>query len=208
MAEEILIGGGGNFLGEVSNAQFTSYSNIAALSGISQGTIHGEGSGFLKFILDTKELLIPKKPIRLAASWDTLNAAGCVFGQKQITVGGVKYKVRLLTGADSNPAVSWGGAGIFVHYYPGTHNSEWSRLFYPIIKDDPYVPIPPGNLTGPYTSDDLEMNQTIYQWCQETASNNSTYRIIRGANYASDIYHFVSSHANNNDGWRPCLEKV
>ena len=207
MSEE-LITGGGNFLGEVSNAQLVSYTQLASLAGVSQGTPHAEGAGYLKFILDGKELTVSKKPIRLAASWDTLNAAGCVFGQKQITIGGKTYKVRLLKGADSNPAVSWGGAGIFVHYYPGTHNSEWSRLFYPIIRDDPYVPIPPAKLTGPYTTDDLEMNSVIYQWCQETASNNSTYRIIRGGNYASDIYHFVSSHANNNDAWRVVLEKT
>lgn len=111
--------------------------------------------------------------------------------------------MRLLTGADTNPSVDdWG------NYVTGTHNSEWSQLFYPIVKDDTYVPIPPRDANAPYTISDLQMNQSPTSWCQETHGAGVTYRVFRGAFACSYFGNYINTSETTSNGWRPCLELI
>lgn len=212
--KEMIVGLSGLSFGylvrEITNAEFISYSSLASLSGITVGTLTNENSGWLLFIYNNKILIVAKKNIRTNISWDQLNAAGCVFGTKQITIHSKQYKVRLLKGADSNPVPNYGTSGQQNYYLDGTHNSEWSKLFYPICRDDSHVPIPPAIVNAPYTMADLGMSTGLdYSWVQETTGNQPTWRMNRGNLGPSAAYHFISSHNTSNiDNWRPCLELI
>lgn len=205
--------GGVYFIEELSNAQFTTYANLSSLCGISSGTLHNEGQGWLRFEMDGKELIVSKKTIRHSISWDQINNAGCVFGAKIVTIQGQQYKVRLLTGADHNPTqLPSPGYGYFLE---GSHNSEWSRLFYPLITDDAYLN---DQYTGPkdprYTNLDLGMlyvdasTNGTYSWCQETHQENASYRVIRGLYGVSHLLRDTSSGTSAHYGWRPVLERL
>lgn len=199
------IGGAGYFIEELSNEQFASYEEVTSLAGVTQGTLINEGSGWLRFDYEGTELIVAKKTMRHSISWDHLNSVGCVFGSKVITILGNQYKVRLLTGADTDPSVDATG-----YYVEGTHNSEWSHLFYPLITDDSYVNAGYTGYKDPrYTMSQLQMNTKPYSWCQETHQNNPANRVIRGYT-ASSYLAAMTSSSNNYDflGWRPCLELV
>lgn len=200
-------GGEVQFIEELSNAQFTTYANLSSLAGISQGTLHNEGSGWLRFDYEGTELIVAKKSIRHSISWDHIHSKGCVFGTKTVTIGGVQYKVRLLTGADHNPTQLPANNGYFME---GSHNSEWSRLFYPLVNDDTNLPAHVRNPDAPYTNLQLGMVTEIglYSWCQETPQDNATFRVVRGYFGVSYLNSLVSSGTTSVRGWRACLERI
>lgn len=191
------------FIGELSNAQFISYVNLSSLVGISAGTLHNEGSGWLRFIMDGVELIVAKKTIRHSIRWDAINSANCVYGNKSITINGKLYKVRLLTGADENPTPLGNG-----YYLKGTHNSEFSRLFYPLVKDD--TRLPSINPLAPYTQVELSMSSGNGRatWCQETSTSSASQRVIRGSTASSNFTTHTSSFSTAYYGWRACLELI
>ena len=191
------------FLGELSDAEFISYRSVGTTTGVGGSNLSNQGAGWLEFELEGQTLIVAKKNIMHSVSWQTLNTLGLVFGTKTITVNGVDYKVRLLKGADTDPSVI--GAG---YYYPGTHNSEWSRLFYPIIRDDSKIPTPPRDAGALYTQAELNMNSSFYSWCQEVSGSNPTQRIVRGYYACSYFTRQVSTSVSISVGWRPCFEKI
>lgn len=193
------------FYGEVSPSSFITYANLATLSGMTSGTPINSEAGWLKFILDQKELYVAKVNVRNFVSWNQINSVGCVFGTKVVTILGKRYKVRLLKGADSNPysASHW-------RYAVGTRNSEWNRLFNFVVRDDVDVPIPPRNLKAPYTQAQLDMTgNKWYSHCQETPAGSPNARCNRGY-IAMSTHAPVGSpdHALTNRAWRPCLELI
>lgn len=196
------------FLGELNNAQFTTYENVSILAGVSEGVLHNEGTGWLKFDYEGTELIVSKKTIRHSISWDRINSKGCVFGTKVITINGNQYKVRLLKGADHNPTqLEDPGLGYFLE---GTHNSEWSKLFYPLVKDDTTLPQEIRNPNAPYTNLDLEMSieRDLRSWCQETHPGITSGRVVRGGAGVTFLSNANAYKSNPSYCWRPCLERV
>lgn len=192
------------FINEVSNSSFITYSNMASLCSISTGTLINEGGGWLHFTKDNVNCFVAKKNIRTTISWDQLNAVGCVYGSKIVTISSKKYKVRLLKSYRNDPSPS-----ISAFYLEELSDSEWAKMFYPLIKDDTYVPIPPRDINAPYTMSDLQMNSYPYSWCQETILGTPANRVLMG--YMASCYY--TQIASNNltvgfRGWRPCLEEV
>src|SRR5690606_24945340 len=119
---------------------------------------------------------------------------------------GNQYKVRLLTGADHNPTQLTPSTGYFLE---GSHNSEWSRLFYPIIIDDSYLNEGYAGYKDPrYTMSQLQMNSDPYSWCQETHQLGPTLRVVRGSISSSMLTINTSPTTAISRGWRPCLELV
>lgn len=117
------------FLGEVASANLIDGPLLAMLTGYTAGIAVNDAGGWLKYkLVDGPEILVAKLPIRYRVSWDSLNAAGVVFGSKTVPAGGKRYKVRLMKGAEKDPT----------DWLPtmGTENpailipSEWSRLIY------------------------------------------------------------------------------
>lgn len=193
----------GYFIEELSNEEFISYGALTSLVGVTQGTAINEGSGWLKFEMDGVELIVAKKSIRERLSWNHLNVLGLVFGETEVKIGGNLYKVRLLSGADNDPSVS----PYSVNYREGTHESEWSKLFYPIVKDDSFDPN--RDLQAPYRMSDIQMNTAPWSWCREVHGTGTNYRVIRGYERVTRFGREIFNTSNNSiSGWRPCLELI
>lgn len=148
---------------------------------------------WLKFAHTGKTLFVAKRPVRHSISWNMLNAKGIVFG-KELVIGGNKYKIRLLTGGNANPAESSGG--------------EWNDLMYRISAEDPT-----GTFWARYTSGDLndvtDPQLGHLKFVQEASSGFASYSIVRG--YSGQISSFgaVPSSSNENGaGWLPVLELI
>ena len=209
------------FFGEVPASELFTASEIASACGITQGTAQHENEPWLKFALDGKIIYIPRKPIRHSISWNSINAANCIYGAKTVTIGGLTYIVRLMKGALTDPS-SYGTSD------KGAHGSVWNRLMLPIheqtidkswayseyVEDD--IPIWNHNLgtgaNGMYTDADLMTQQNqgsgSHNWCQEIYGENSAYRIIRGRLGVTYLGSELPSSAYANYGWRPVLELV
>lgn len=127
-----------------------------------------------------KTLLICDRVILVNCSWNDLNGQGYITG-KEVTIDGAKYKCRVLTGGSNYRNSSDAYAG-------GTPtNNEWDRF---ITREEVITGLP-----APVSSDlDSTQNATdlnsahnqfwnwyyVYSWCQETYSENSSYRAYRG----------------------------
>lgn len=98
------------FYGEVSAEDFISGDDLASLIGLTAGISQNSDAGWLKVIDGSKMLLIAKKTFRHTISWNDINAVNAVFGTI-VTIGGVKYIVRLFSSA------------------------EWDRFMYPLHVD-------------------------------------------------------------------------
>jgi hypothetical protein len=85
--------------------------NLCSLIGLTAGTLQNSDAGWLKFAKNNRILFIAKKTIRHTVSWNNINEAGAVFGDKILMINGVKYVVRLLS------------------------TSEWNALMYPVHVD-------------------------------------------------------------------------
>lgn len=153
-----------------------------------------------------KTLLICDRVILVSVSWDTLNAAGYVTG-KEVTIDGARYKCRLMTGGSNYRNSSDPYAG-------GTPtNNEWDRF---VSREEVVTGLP-----APLSSDlDSSMNTTdhnsthnnfwhwigVYTWCQETYSQNTSFRAVRGYTSARRWNCGSSSDVHPLYGFRPVLE--
>ncbi|PIC59116.1 hypothetical protein CSV80_00910 [Sporosarcina sp. P12(2017)] len=197
------------YFGRVPAAELFTGSELSAAVGISAGTLQHNDTDWLKFAYEGKILFRPMKTIRHSISWDHINAAGCALGTKTVSKNGLNYKVRLMKGANKDPAGAYSSAV--------NHNSEWNKLMLPIHieaknKDWMY----PGNVESnvPYwgidfTDADLLTHNThgdgSYIWCQEVAEAASS-RLSRGGDGVSYSYSGPPSSAHARRGWVPVLE--
>ena len=202
------------YFGTVSANELFTGTELASAVGITQGIVQHDNIEWLKFYIDGKIIFRPMKPIRYSISWDTLNKAGCVFGEKIISKNGITFKVRLMKGSLTDPSYATKDNTNTLRY------SEWNRLILPIhqkslsqnwsnlsnVESD----IPNWNIG--LTDEDLLIGTTYgngYQkWCQETDSDNVNNRLFRGdteVSFAGSIsYNFVG----NQRGWCPVLEVI
>lgn len=212
---EVIIGTPkGDFLGEVTATSFVTAAQLADAIGLTAGTPMAD-AGWLKFVdsVDEKTKYVSKRPLRHSIGWDHIHAVGAVFGTSTVIVAGRTYKVRLLSGANSNPAVgAWG------HDSPHTHGCEWNRLLYRIsakpFSDPDNTLTSEGIEEGDWASYSEADLLTFYgngngslQWCQETGTANSV-KVIRGFIGVSYSGEYVPSPTAVTRGWRPVLELV
>lgn len=218
---EVMLGGSnehawtGDFIGEVTAAEFITGTALAAAIGLTTG-IAMPDAGWLKFedSVDGKTKYVAKRPLRHTISWDMLHAVGAVWGTVSVVINGSTYKVRLLSGDNSNPATAQSDS--FDH--PGTHGCEWNRLMYRIsakpFGDSRNTLASEGIVEGDwasYSEADLLTHRNhgngSYQLCQETGTNGA-YKIGRGYYGSSWSYQDSASFADAGRGWRPVLELV
>ena len=199
------------YFGVVPSSQLITGDALASMVGISSGTSQFSSEGWLKFAYQGKIQFVAKKPIRYSISWDSINSANCVYGDKTITIGGLTYKVRLMRGANKDPAGDYRGSV--------NHNSEWNKLMLPIhieAKDKSWAH--PNNVEAyvPYwgidfTDADLHTHRNqgdgSYSWCQE-AAEIPVRRLSRGYQGVSYSYSDFPSTSYAYSGWRPVLELV
>src|SRR5690606_11499321 len=161
---------------------------------------------------DKKTKYVAKKPLRSGVSWNNINSAGAVFGEKTVEVHGKVYAVRLLKGAVSD------GANVTHNSYDdaGTHGSEWNRLLYRISKNQfastsntlASEGITTGDLAD-YLESDLGTHYSYMNgtdcWCQETIGSN---KLCRGSYGVSFSFLMTAGTNQVSYGWRPVLELI
>jgi hypothetical protein len=92
------------FFGEVASANLITGADLITALGITQGTNIAD-AGWLKFARKGRIIFVAKKAIRHSISWNHINSKGAVYGQAVITIGGVRYAVRLLSSAEWNALI-------------------------------------------------------------------------------------------------------
>ncbi len=201
------------FIGEVSSADLITGSELAAALGLTAGISQFSDEPWLHFVdpVDRKTKYVAKKPYRRTVSWDHINAVDAVYGSRTIVINGKTYKVRLLKGSATDPYVGMNGSDT-----PGTHGSEWNRLFYPLVPNPTNKPASGVSGEGiefgswaDYTETELVMVRAggngNANWCQEAQGTNPIYRGHLGVSY---LHPRSASSADADYGWRPVLELV
>lgn len=182
------------FRGEVLAADFISGSALAAAIGLSAGALINDTTPWLKFVDNGKTFYMPKKPIRMTFSWENLNALGAVTGTKTVQIGGLTYKVRLMTGGNgANPTNTAGGEyddyfSRVTTQYSGKNGAAWAT----------YAPSDVGWDGG-------TANYELIT-CQE-ASTQGGY-LLRGYPGFLGVWYQPADTAQSGYGWRPILELV
>lgn len=221
---EIMLGGKKSqyvktgFIREVTAVDFITGDALASQIGLTAGTSQHSDAGWLMFVdaVDGKTKYISKKPLRYNLNWNHLNSRGAVRGTARVVIAGATYKVRLLSGANSNPSTvghsSWD--------HPGTHGCEWNRLLYH-ISAKPFghasnTLASEGIVEGDWasyseidigTAMELTGGNGSYQWCQETGTIDDR-RIMRGRIGVSYLNQAGMASTFPEYGWRACLELV
>lgn len=196
------------YFGSVSSGDLISGDELAKRAGVIQGTSQHSNTPWHKFAWKGKTLFIAQKTIRHSISWDHLNSKNVVYGNKTIEIDGVKYKVRLIRGALTDPSK-------YSNSDRGAKGSEWNRLICPLSiqrKDNSwdYPKYVESDLQdwGTYLSDgDLVVRNGngYYTWCQEVGGDGSSYHVCRGGGVSYSFTH-GSSSTHSDLGWRPVLE--
>jgi len=195
------------FFGEVPASELITGDALASQIGLSAGTAQFSNEPWLKFAYQGKIQFVAKKPFRYDLSWNGINVANAVYGDRTVTIGGLTYKVRLMRGANKDPAGAYDGSIC--------HGSEWNRLMLPIHENAPNSWAYPNNVDSPtedwsvnYTDEDLLTHYNYgngsYSWCQEVAETAS-FRVYRGGGGVSDSSS-LPSDSYSFFGWRPVLE--
>jgi hypothetical protein len=224
------------YYGHTTAAELITGDALASQIGLTAGISQYSDAGWEKFFVGAdadcnpdsvdKVLYIAKKSLRYDLNWDNINAVNAVYGSQTITIGSNTYKVRLLRGAGSDPAPTYGTT---CSDDPGA-NSEWNDLLYRIHTDipncsNPSIGMPGGYETsyhgGPqvgsnwnnYSDTDLQTYYSVasngsYSWCQETDTSDSSRRVRRGYRGVAYYNTYTSSYSHTYNGWRPCLELV
>lgn len=174
------------FLGERQASEVITGSALAELVGLTPGTVINDDSGWLHFDVEGQELYIAKKPLRHTVSWEQLDSKGAVYGRDIYQYQDKVFKVRLLTGGDSDPASGPGG--------------EWDNVLRRILA---------GRGMADYTDADLGIGTNIVgrsTLVQETRDGSPGVCLIRGGSTSTIWSTVTKSTASNVYSWRPVLE--
>ncbi|SFL80982.1 hypothetical protein [Salibacterium qingdaonense] len=200
------------YYGAVPSSDFISGEQLASEVGLTAGTSQFSNTEWLKFSIAGAPAFSPQKPIRFDLSWDDLDNAGAVFGNKTVTINGLEYAVRLWRGAENDPCN-------YQDVDRDAIGSEWNKLMLPISDKAPdnfsyseYASEPTENWSPNFTDEDLitvnEYGDGSRSWCQETISDDTGSRVGRGYEGVSYFQAYSSSGSNTSAGWRPVLELV
>ena len=173
-------------------------------------------SGWLKFVHKGEVKYIAKKPFLHTVSWNDIAKADCVYGDRTIRIGSRLYRVSLLSGAEADPT-TWTASSTATDNKGAT--SEWNELVYRVHTDVPTdgaTTYHGGKQVGLNWKNftDAEMVMTFgsgsgsYTLCKETQAAGTTTRVFRGGVSLSYFFTDVSSNADSNYGFRPCLTLI
>jgi hypothetical protein len=177
---------------------------LISLAGITQGTTKNDAYNnpneditWLKFSHNYKTLFVADRTIHYKMTWKHLDERDLVFG-KVVDIDGQKYLLRLLQGANVNPASSGGGAAsndewdsLIGQFTPSTEDSHWARA--DLVNGESTV----SHYGG-------------YCLVQETWGSNINYGVYRGGisvdGFGSEEREGGLYGAENYYGYRPVLE--
>ena len=239
------------YMGLVTSADLCSGTDLAGDIGLTDGSDFNNTTGWLKFWVgadadcnkdnEDKIVFIAKETLRYNLDWDSIYNAGAVYGtgdngvansgsntiqDAEVTYDGNDYKVRLLTGADDDPAThSQGSTDCADNAGSG---SEWNDLLYRVHNDAPDCGNPSEGIDSAYQSTyhggakdganwtnfsdaDLQVHHDAgngsYSWCQEQGANTSR-RVRRGSLGVAFFHTITSSYSDSSYGWRPVLQLI
>ncbi|QBJ02618.1 virion structural protein [Pseudomonas phage Psa21] len=201
MLESLLLRSGsqeeatGVYRGEVTSANFISGADLASAIGLTEGVMLNAGTTWLKFVDNGKTFYIPKMPIRNTLKWTTLDGLGAVRGTAQVTIGNKTYKVRLMTGATTDPGQTVGAE--YRNYF-----LRCTEVYTPA--QDRYANftianvgwLAPGNAGGGMTL------------VQEKHSGGTNRYCAIGYQTLDSMWYQNSTATNVGYGWRPLLEEI
>ena len=166
---------------------------LITVAGITEGTTKDddfndpdEDITWLKFSHNYKTLFVADRTIHYGVSWSHLESLGLVFG-KVVEKDGQKYMLRLMQGANVNPASVAGGL-----------NDEWNSLivaFTPDTADSHWI-----------SFDDVNTSGGGFSYMQETLASDIAQSIIRGYSTTVGFSQQTKSTTNSIIGYRPVLE--
>jgi hypothetical protein len=198
------------YFGTVTSAQLITGDALCSAIGLSVGTSQYSNTDWLKFAYKGKIQFVAMKPIRHTLSWDDINAAGAIYG-KNITIGGLTYKVRSFRGAEHDPTNSYADPD------KDAIGSEWNDLMLPLHERaatgswayPEYAGTVPNWGIG-FTGADLLTHYSYGSgsstWCQEVQDTNTDRRINRGYNEIAYSRGTRASTVSAIYGFRPVLE--
>lgn len=217
-------GGGYEFIGELDGS-FITYQALSDAFSFTQGSPNTSTSKdtWLNFRINGKQLVVAKVGVRGYVSYNDIYSNGLVYGTddngllvptynysggpvnqyRTIQIQNRLYKCRILRGTNTDPAT-----GISID---DNVESEFSKIFYPLIRDDPNIP--DRNINAPYTTNELWFNTTgpgtfTNTWCQESFVNQPNNRIMRGGLGITTTFNYVSNFVYSSHSWRPVLELI
>ncbi len=169
------------WLGLIPSADFVSGSQLAALCGLSVGTLINNGTGWMSFAFKGKNILVPQKPIRHSFSWNQLNALGLITG-KVIKIGDVEYKVRAFDET----------------------TDEWRWLMYSVSSGAASL----GSKFANWNDATLVLSGDLPGQSTHTQQESGTTYLARGSRGVAASEMLAKSTASTFRGWRPVVEMI
>lgn len=196
------------FQGVVRSSDFITGTALASAISLTQGTSINNDAGWLHFIETSGlELYIAKKPLRYNVTWEELNTRQSAT---EVTIGGVVYVVRFLTGmTNTNLPVT-----------PANRGGDWNRYMYNVYGGQYKAQLPAGTLDwGPYT--DYMLGLAATRLSQDPASHSIVAEPVTNGGHATRGVSWTDSTDPNIMGlwyitpntpqvwyaWRPVLIK-
>lgn len=93
------------YFGEVAAVDFISGEDLCTAIGLTAGTLQNSDAGWLKYHSDRQLIYVAKQSFRHSVSWNHINAAGAVWGEKLVQVGNHVFACRLLSSAEWNKLI-------------------------------------------------------------------------------------------------------
>lgn len=207
------------FQGYVSSDDLIAGPELATLLGLTSGTPINDKVGWLKYIDAGKTFYIARKALRYGTTVAAYKAANLLVG-KNVLIGGVTYKVRLMTGMSVDP---------FSSIVNNNGGGEWDQYIWPIFSA---ADRPSAEVWSYYTAQDLGLvlnnslagQKGLVSVCKNQHTTITTALSARGWDYTSGTglpaiaRHTIINDANTNEGngqgtldvygFRPVLEYI
>ena len=93
------------YFGEVAAVDFISGEDLCTAIGLTAGTLQNSEAGWLKYYNDFQIIYVAKQTFKHTVSWNHINEAGAVWGEKLVQIGNHIFACRLLSSAEWNKLI-------------------------------------------------------------------------------------------------------
>ena len=200
---------GGNralgFFGETTSSELITTEEFRTQVGLTLGINTTYPVIWLKFIIDNRITYVSKQPIIDSISYSNLKAKDLINGDTVREIKGVNYSIRVPRGS----LLPYPDILSSSEQHPDTFDSEWNRMFYPIVdlpgvSDDGYA----FGTFAKYTEDELGIgsNPSQVTICREVSGRDSGLIVTRGYRKATMASTSNPSTALRSYVFRPVIE--
>lgn len=217
------------YFGEVSHEQLFAGDELATELGVDEGELQNSEAGWFKFAWRGQVIYIAKQNFMHSVSWDHLYSRGIVYGtddnglyprgnptnqHTEVSKDGFGFICQLMTGAQTDPIDTSERNEEYSSTLGLGAGSMWNELMYRVAAD---IPVSPNGLIADggaqfgdnwaeFSDADLNFSGNgRFCWQQETASDSTSDRVLRGTDRVSGFGSLTASGTSASRGWRPCL---